>query len=401
MKRRIQTRVDVYLVILLALTLHIGLCSGTEPSTASGESTAELASILVLRDGGVLTGNVSRLDDGYLIHRGGTEIQVPTAKVLISCRTLAEGYEARRGEINPASADAHLSLAAWCMMHGLKPQAARELSDVRALEPAHPRLALLERRLAAAEPVATPNHSANQRLPSTPIATAPLDVREFHTSPLATETKLSGPVVERFTRKVQPILVNNCTTSGCHHRGGSEQFQLDRALLHGLANRRTTMQNLSATLALVDRQQPHLSPLLIVPRQTHGSMNAPLFGPRHTAVFNHLVEWVALVTQAEPTESAGLPTPQPDRDVALPNNSEQPPFMQNGSQSLSTTSIANLDQEPGSLRVKPLVRYGAQLQPWQPKDAFDPEIFNRQQRVQPPAEMGDSASEPLSPTSHP
>ena len=377
MNFRIQMRVDVYLVIVLTLTLHVGLCSGTEPSTASSKSTAEPASILVLRDGGVLTGNVSRIEDCYLIHRGGTEIQVPTAKVLIACRTLAEGYEARRAEVNPASADSHLSLAAWCLTHGLKPQAARELADVRALEPNHPRLALLERRLAAAEPIATPNHSANRRLPGTPIATAPPDVQESHTSPLATETELSGPVVERFTRKVQPILVNNCTTSGCHQRGGSQQFQLDRALLHGLANRRSTMQNLSATLALVDRQQPHLSPLLIVPRQTHGGMNAPIFGPRHAAVFNHLVEWVALVTQREPTEPAGLPTPQPERDVALANNSEQPPFMEKDSQSHATTSIANSVEEPGSLRAKPLVRYGAQLQPWQPKDAFDPEIFNR------------------------
>ena len=229
MNFRIQMRADVYLVVLLALTLHVGLCSGTEPSSASGKSTAELASILVLRDGGVLTGSVSRIDDGYLIKRSGTEIQVPTAKVLIACRTLAEGYEARRAEVNLASVESHLSLAAWCLTHGLKPQAARELADVRALEPDHPRLALLERRLAAAESVATSNHSANQRLPGTPIATAPPDVRESHASPLATETDLSGPVVERFTRKVQPILVNNCTTSGCHHRGGSQQFQLDRA----------------------------------------------------------------------------------------------------------------------------------------------------------------------------
>jgi hypothetical protein len=372
----------------------MGESSGAETPTAANESAADRSTILVLRDGGVLTGRVSPTENGYLIHRGGTEIQVPAAKVLIACRTLADGYEARRAEINAPSAEAHLTLATWCLSYGLKSQAARELADVRALDSSHPRLALLERRLAAisAQPPTGP-------LRKTPAASAPATVSECTPTPhdILPET-VTGPVVERFTRKVQPILVNNCTTSGCHQRGGSQKFQLDRALLHGLANRRSTTHNLSATLRLIDRNQPQLSQLLVVPRQTHGGMNAPIFGPRHATVFSHLVEWVALVTRPEPSEPTPLPTQDTNAETALANNSEGMPILQNKTQADATTSIAKLTKGDVPLPEKPVVRYGVQLQPWRPKDDFDPEIFNRLPGAPMPVQAAESTGQTRSPT---
>ena len=132
-------------------------------------------------------------------------------------------------------------------------------------------------------------------------------------------------MLELFTRKVQPVLVNNCTASKCHQPGGRQSFQLDRALLRGEANRRTTMQNLSATLALVDRAHPEVSPLLTVPRQTHGGMTGPVFGPRQEQAFKHLADWVALVAPprtAEPAVNDGeevAPTSPADRRKQKPS----------------------------------------------------------------------------------
>ena len=99
MKRRSQLHAVVCLVFVLTLPLHVGLCTGAESTTAPGESSVVPATLIVLRDGGVLTGNVSRIDGGYLIHRGGTEIQIPASKVLIVCQTLTEAYEARRADV--------------------------------------------------------------------------------------------------------------------------------------------------------------------------------------------------------------------------------------------------------------------------------------------------------------
>jgi hypothetical protein len=394
-------QVQVLLVFLLSLPLHAGNCTGAETTTASDESTDDSATILILQDGGVLTGNISRTESGYLIRRGGSQIQVPTAKVLLACRTLAQAYEARRAEIKMPTAESHLSLATWCLQNGLKPQAARELADVRALEPSHPRLALLERRLAAEEAAASADHLAKERLPRATDSAAPFVVKQAATTASATNVEsLSGPIVERFTRKVQPILVNNCTTSGCHQRGGPQQFQLDRALLHGLANRRSTRNNLAATLALVDREQPHLSPLLIVPRQTHGGMGAPIFGPRHASVANHLVEWVALVTRREPLEPETWPTVEAIGGVVMANNSEEAPGWTDGPNPESPASKAAINETNRSIPAKPQVHFGATFQPWRPRDEFDPEIFNRHQRRSQPIEASDFDSDPPTPTAN-
>src|SRR4030095_5245611 len=96
----------------------------------------------------------------------------------------------------------------------------------------------------------------------------------------ASVNEVPSGVVELFTRKVQPVLVNNCSTSGCHQSGGKQSVQFDRALLRGEANRRSTMHNLEAALALVDRAHPDQSPLLTVPRKKHGGTAGAIFGPR-------------------------------------------------------------------------------------------------------------------------
>jgi hypothetical protein len=123
------------------------------------------------------------------------------------------------------------------------------------------------------------------------------------------------------------------------------------------------MNNLAATLALVDREQPRLSPLLTVPRRTHGNLKEPVFGPRREAAFRHLYEWVELVT-ADTAKPATAP-PQEPQDA---NASET-----GGPPSPETASATG---------ATPTLRYGAQLERWLPRDEFDPEIFNRKYAAQ-------------------
>jgi hypothetical protein len=303
MSRKFLSRSAVVgLVCLIALAVRPACCRGQEIERHA--VTAQAApQVLVLQDGGVLTGTISLVNERYVLTRGGTAIEIPAAKVLIACNSLEEAYDARRKQIERPSAEAHLALAEWCLRYRLAPQAARELLAARGMEPKHPRLALLERRLAT---VTTPrphrDHAVKQASHVDPLST--VDQAE---SLSGSVENLPEGAVEQFTRRVQPILVNNCTTSGCHQPGGLQSFQLDRALLHGLGNRRSTMRNLAATLAIVDRDQPHLSLLLTVPRRTHGGMRAPVFGPRQSAAFTHVVEWVALVSRSSSSEDQASP----------------------------------------------------------------------------------------------
>jgi hypothetical protein len=137
------------------------------------------------------------------------------------------------------------------------------------------------------------------------------------------------------------------------------------------------MQNLAATLSLIDRDQPHLSPLLTVPRETHGGMNRPIFGPRQQSAFKHLVDWVALVTNSQAAVDEAIPG-DPGINVA--------PFDEVTMATVAEAMPPDSEKEPPTLEAEDAaaaqspVRFGATLQFWQPKDPFDPEIFNRAQR---------------------
>lgn len=381
-----------------------------QPPIADGE-----AGIVVLQDGGVLTGQITRAADWYIVARGGGQMQIAQSRVLLVCRTMEEAYEFRRQQLGGQKAGDHLRLAEWCMRYDLRAEATRELAEARRLDPDQPRLAVLERRLEKGNS----QPKAKQAVASTaanPRAVPQAKSQAGDVGAPATEPagNLSDGVVELFTRRVQPVLVNNCTTSGCHQRGGAETFQLDRALLRGEANRRSTMHNLEAALALVDRAHPDQSPLLTIPRKTHGGMAGPIFGPRQEQAFEHLVDWVALITPTVPIDpvadqginatEANVATGPSGNGTVKPRGSPIRPLVQTDISSpiervpVATqahdgprkpvrqpspvrTAAATDSDEPLTLKQPHRLQVGAQLKSWQPRDAFDPEIFNRGQRV--------------------
>lgn len=352
--------------------------------------------LLVLKDGGVLAGKITHAADWYVVTRGNGEMQIAASRVMLVCRTMEEAYEFRRQQITGTKVEPHLSLADWCMRYSLLDEAARELADSRQLDPDHPRVALLERRLekARAQPVAK-----SIVPPATKVMSANATPTEPATTTTVSTTDLPASVVERFTRKVQPILVNNCTMSGCHQQGGAQAFRLDRALLRGEANRRSTMHNLEAALTLVNRDEPNESPLLTIPRKTHGGMAGPIFGPRHEQAFKHLADWVELIAPPilpdekanvdgrlnAAAQSGGRSTAQPQSAIRAVNQLEGIPTLETQSTPEDADAGVANNVSPPTLRSPHRLQYGARLQTWQPRDPFDPEIFNRSMRTQAPA----------------
>jgi hypothetical protein len=373
MVRQTHFKLAACVACWLTSWLHSQICAGQNAAALASAPDTPLKTV-VLKDGGVLAGEISRDGDRYLIARAGGEIQVGSANVLFVCDSLEEAYELRREKIERPDAASHLLLADWCLRYNLVSQAAHELKEARELDPLHPRVALLERRLAAAS---KPRPQSARPAKSTVASAATVTSTSVPSEAATRIEELPDGAVARFTRKVQPILVKNCTTSGCHQPGGSQKFQLDRSLLHGMGNRRTTLQNLSATLALIDRGQPHLSPLLTVPRQTHGGMDRPIFGPRQQSAFTHIVDWVAIVSSAQATDEKGAPR---DRAIKLAAYDEAT-IVSSGetNPSETVTEPTTLEAEDSGAPRSP-IRFGAQLQSWKPKDPFDPEIFNRAQR---------------------
>jgi hypothetical protein len=172
--------------------------------------------------------------------------------------------------------------------------------------------------------------------------------------------------------------------------GGAQAFQIDRALLRGEANRRTTMHNLEAALALVDRAHPNQSRLLTVPRKSHGGTAGPIFGPRQEQAFKHLVDWVAIVVPPPPeapkpvaavgtADSADVSVTQIDAGAAAAPPQDSVHFPTRRHSAVRAASATDDDMSM-TLRTPHRLQLGAQLKSWQPRDDFDPEIFNRGQR---------------------
>jgi hypothetical protein len=360
--------------IAIALLAHLYAAEqragAAEPAAYSASSPPE-EGVLVVHGGGVLEGTITRVGDRYRVARDHGQLDVAADRVTFVCRSRAEAYERQRQELPRDNAEAHLRLAEWCLRYDLVPQAAEELTEVRRLDPRHPQLALVERRLDVANQAA----SRVGRVDESHQSVAPQFDRGEMQRLEAAVADLPPGVVERFARKVQPLLVNNCTTAGCHQPSGKQEFQLDRAVLYGLTNRRTTLRNLTAALALVDRARPQASPLIVVPRESHGGMARPIFGPRQEDQLRQLVDWVALVTDSDVAETV---TAADQRTVRRGKPSDRMTHLPAAN---SAVRPASHETEAATLRPKQPLRYGTEMTAWQPKDPFDPEIFNRSLRA--------------------
>lgn len=335
---------------------------------------ADESSFVVLRSGGVLEGVVTVRGERYVVAAPNRTIEVPAARVLLVAPSMDAAYEQQRQSLSQDRSEPHLRLAEWCVRYELFTQAEQEIDNARQIDPRDPALNLLERRLAVVrKPAAAP---ASRPAPNPQeLDASKIELQELE----AAASDLPKAAVERFTRRVQPLLVNNCTASGCHQSGGEQSFQLDRAVLHGVGNRRITLRNLTATLELIDRDSPARSELLAMARRTHGGMDHAAFGSRQKSQLKQLTEWVNLVagTSAAPAPFAKSLL----EDAASIQFSESAVLDTIPSQFLDrNVQPAEYTEETPSAALPSQVKFGADLRPWQPKDEFDPEIFNRAQR---------------------
>jgi hypothetical protein len=273
--------------------------------------------VLVLKNGNVLTGTIVRAGDRYYVARPGGELVVRADQVEFPCRDLDEGFAKKRALINEGSVAEHLELAQWCLSHSLADYAARELAEVNLLAPDHPRLELLLRRLRfsrlQAESVSA--EEDHDRAPSS----EELD---------RLTRGLPPGTVETFTTSVQPLLVNNCAASSCHGSRADNGFQLLRPPSGRPASRRLTQRNLYNTLSKVDFSNVQKSDLLVKPTVPHGDLATPIFTDRTADQYQVLKDWVAHLTKREKKVSPQSVQPvNPARFNRLPEDwpGELPP----------------------------------------------------------------------------
>lgn len=335
--------------------------------------------LLLLRNGQLLEGKITPEGDRYFVELASGKVWVKTADVEVHCRNLEEGYWAKRRAMPLGHAPSHLDLAQWCLQYDLLGHAANELRDALAADPHQPRIALLERRLKLAQ----------QKTPPATAAQAELD-----TAPSAGDLDrllrgLPDGAVETFTNSIQPLLINSCTAAGCHGPAAEHAPRWARVSAR-TSSRRLTQRNLHTTLELIDREKPLESRLLTSALQAHGTAKTAALVNRYSPRYRQLAAWVQQVAQtpAIPHPSS-VTTQTPPLAQTLPS-----PGVQRVNFETPLPPAAPVEEEspdeadagipapvirigPGTPPSRETPQRGALPAPFQPKDPFDPAIFNR------------------------
>lgn len=327
---------------------------------------------VILKNGQTLQGSVVVLGDRYQITlQNGSDLRIDSARVDCVVACLADAYEHKFQRVEPRSFRARATLAEWCLHHRLQSQAATEIAAAKLIEPSNPRIAGLERRLQSlsdsslqrtaidagkpertAEKPAVRQANFDEELPEKETANSlrrPASTRspavKDRSEQLAAE--LPARAVEEFTQIVQPFMLNRCATNNCHGTNDLPTFHLIRPPPGKTLSRRLTLQNLNAMLPSVDRTNPDASPLLQVPLAPHGPVRGALLSTDGDKAYSKLKHWVGLFATRGDTEQAdepaSIPVPDKERFATKP------------------------DSEPAA----------APATAFRPKDAFDPELFNR------------------------
>jgi len=254
-----------------------------------GQPDQREESVLLLRNGQLIQGRITRTEDRYTVIVPGGEIIVRTSEVDQHCRNIAEAYHLKRAAARLDSARDHIELAQWCHKHGLPELAEEELAQARAIDPAHPMLALVDRQLRLAA-----SAKGSAAAPGKPHVVGP-SVQDLDRMVRAMPPKS----VETFAQVIQPMLVNHCGSVTCHAAGAQNRFRLLRPPAGSLPSRRLTQRNLHSVLEWVNRDSPEKSPLLTVPSGPHGPARAPVFTNNQTALYQQLTDWCYRVSRTQ------------------------------------------------------------------------------------------------------
>ena len=384
MKRHIQTFLTAAILPLLAANP----CASADGSATASPQAG--STILLLLNGELIQGEVTRLEQQYRVVLPTGRIFVPLASVEAVCDSLQDAYELRRGRIVQGQAQDHAELAQWCQRHGLENMAEQELRIARQLEPNNPMVGLIQRRLEASR---MPRELAGETsADEAAAAPTPQQLEDFAAG-------LPAGTVEAFTRVVQPLLLNRCATAGCHTERSDNEYRLERSRPGVPLGRTSTYRNLLATLKLVDVNNPDQSELLRpkqCPNRLQSTTNASL---SQSGQYRFLVAWVTLLAH----NSTG-PTAPP---VATPP-AAVPPTIRTGPASVSEIPAATpppsasplASDSPFNIAPSETASFAPETTPPQTgaADPFDPEIFNRRYGTSPvPQAQPDVAGKPQLP----
>lgn len=294
------------------------------PTASTPQGDAAAAQVVLLHNGRVLEGRTRKEGDTYVVERPAGEIRLSASSVKMVAHSREGLYARCRTEMLPDDVEGHLALAQWCLRQDLLAEARLELAAAMALSPDSPvagRLLIqVERReRGESEPGDDPEEdegalsdpsAADGQLfaPGATGRSAEAGANGETAEQEETSESQAGPpyawptmpehALAEFRRTVQPLLVNSCTTGGCHNSTQSSGFGMIRIQDPRLLTPETTTQNLRAVLAWIDPSNPDNSELLAMSVLAHARGPNKQFKGLRGRQFDALARWISSLEQA-------------------------------------------------------------------------------------------------------
>lgn len=314
--------------------------------------------IVLLRNGNVLCGLVTRAGDFFIVTFGATgEVHLKATEVEAVCGSLDEVYEFKQRHLGEGIKP-HLALAEWCLRQNLTGRCAQQLVAAMQIDPDNEQLKQLERRLQLAQ---APPPAASAPAAATSITTERME---------QTLDKLPAGSVEKFAAVVQPILLNRCGANQCHGPAAKSEFRLLRPPEGQIATRRITQRNLYSALARLDLNDPEASPLLKLPQGRHGSALTAVFDKQSQHQLAELLAW-AKMTAPKPVAAAVPAT------ISPANATLSQPAAAGASAPAAEGAASRVGVMRPPLNSASPPRTADAPATFTPRDRYDPEIFNR------------------------
>lgn len=240
----------------------LGLVSAADVA-AQEEPQQKKTSILLMRTGRMVSGEISESAGGYLVSNPTGSMLVPFADVVFEAKDLHEIYQKQRGSMKFPTANTHMNLARWCITNNLLEEAKKELRDAIRLEPKRSEPQLMLRKLMNASP--TKNRMTIQQKIEEKLVTRQMENADEATS----LTGISREQSAIFVRKIQPILLNKCGNANCHGNAATSKFKLTQVTRRYGNHRIYAEKNLAEVMKWLDFDNPADSPLIVKPEREH------------------------------------------------------------------------------------------------------------------------------------
>lgn len=384
-------------ILAIAAVLAIGM---TEVCAQIPALLPPEQGLLVLQTGKVMFGRISGgPPSGYTVDVPQGKIFVPVEQVQFRCEDLREAYLRLRNTIQADDVLGHVMLARWCVTYNRIEEARDELELALKLEPDREEtrrmLARLNGGVEATDP--QPEKNRKKRVFTQMDITAPESIGG-----------LPSELGSQFSRRIQPLLMNSCSSGACHAPRGKRDFELSIVRSGFGMNRQTAESNLQAVMGQIDLAHPDESPLLKAAGGHHGARGRPIFlGRKGEEQLRELRDWVVAVAAerrgdrfstdsvpaAKERPTAAAPKPRTTRPataepVASAPKPAEPKRVNPAPAGPPERERETVAEKPAADTALPGAPELSREPVPEPEDAFDPEIFNRETRRRQNSSLG-------------